>query len=66
MMIISDLEQRQKSALHAENTIIFLKHRSSFFHLESQSEGLAGVKKELYEKTPKDIFLRKSLKKIHF
>ena len=71
MVIITNLEQKQKSAQNAENTTDLPKTLQvpSFYvvyhNLKSQNAGLVDVKKELNSKISKGIFVRKNLKNKH-
>ena len=70
MVIITNLEQKHKSALNAENTTDLPKTLQVllyvvFHNLKPQNAGLVDVKKDLNSKRSKGIFVRENLKNKH-
>ena len=68
VVIITNLEQKQKSAKNAKNTTDLPKlYRCLlyvvFHNLKPQNAGLVSVKKDLNSKRSKGIFVRENLKK---
>ena len=67
MVIITNLGQRQKSALNAENITGFYRCLLYvvFHNLEPQNAGLVDVKRVLHLTSSNGIFVRENLKNKH-